>query len=159
MQTLTAKTLFITGASRGIGKAIALWAAADGAIRLTGTVDTTLKDFDLMFSVNVRASFACSQACLPHLRRADNPHILNLSPPLSMRPEWFRDHVAYSMSRYAMSMCALGMAEEFRPLGVAVNALGRAVSSIPRPSACCKAGSGRRIVAGRRSSPMQCTPW
>ncbi len=192
MGTLKGKTLFITGASRGIGKAIALRAAADGAniviaaksvrsrerlpgtihtaaeeiegaggkalavqtdireedqvrraveaavtafggidilvcnasaINLTGTLETPLKRFDLMFSVNVRGTFACAQACLPHLLKAPNPHILTLSPPLNMNPRWFRDHVAYTMSKYGMSMCVLGMAEEFRQGGVAVNAL------------------------------------
>jgi len=192
MPTLNGKTLFITGASRGIGKAIALRAARDGAnivlaaksvrsrerlpgtvysaaaeieaaggralpvptdirdeeqvqraveqavatfggidilvnnasaIFLAGTLETPMKRFDLMFSVNVRGTFACSQACLPHLREAENPHILTLSPPLNMNPRWFRDHVAYTMAKYGMSMCVLGMAEEFRAAGVAVNAL------------------------------------
>ena len=192
MADLGGKTLFITGASRGIGKAIAMRAAGDGAnivvaakttkphpklpgtiysaaeeieaagatvlptaldvrdpdaiiaavekaktafggidilvnnasaISLTGTLDTPIKRFDLMFSVNIRATFACSQACLPHLRRAQNPHILNLSPPLDMRARWFKDHCAYTMSKYGMSMCVLGMAEEFKQDGVAVNAL------------------------------------
>lgn len=190
--TLQGKTLFITGASRGIGKAIALCAAADGAnivvaaksvrsreqlpgtiysaaeeieaaggralpvqtdirdeaqvesavaqavdhfggidilvnnasaIFLAGTEQTPMKRFDLMVGVNVRGTFACSQACLPHLRRAANPHILTLSPPLNLDPRWFRDHVAYTISKYGMSMCVLGMAEELRPAGVAVNAL------------------------------------
>jgi citronellol/citronellal dehydrogenase len=93
------------------------------AISLTGTRETPLKRFDLMFGVNVRGTFACSQACLPHLEEAANPHILNLSPPLNMTPRWFRDHVAYTMSKYGMSLCVLGMAEEFRSAGIAVNAL------------------------------------
>src|SRR5258706_4061792 len=80
-----------------------------------------------MWSINVRGTFLCSQACLPHLRRsaaADrNPHILTLSPPLNMNPRWFRDHVAYTMSKYGMSMCTLGMAEELRGYGIAVNSL------------------------------------
>lgn len=192
MSSLRGKTLFVTGASRGIGLAIAKRAAADGAnvalaaktdrphpklpgtihtaaaeieaaggralalatdirseeqvaaavartverfgaldilvnnasaISLTGTLETPMKRFDLMFSVNVRGTFLCSQACLPHLLRAGNPHILNLAPPLNLDPRWFRDHVAYSMAKYGMSMCVLGMAEEFRERGVAVNAL------------------------------------
>ena len=192
MKTLTGKTLFITGASRGIGKAIGLRAARDGAniaivsktveqqarldgtihtaaaemraaggralacaadirfeeqiheavrqtvaefggidilvnnasaISLTATLDTPLKRFDLMHGVNTRGTFACSQACLPHLLKAANPHILNISPPLNMEAKWFAPHVAYTMAKYGMSMCVLGMAEEFRRKGVAVNAL------------------------------------
>jgi len=192
MPGLKGKTLFITGASRGIGKAIALRAAADGAIiviaakttephprlpgtiysvadeveaaggkafpvpvdirfesqiaaaveeaaerfggidilvnnasaiSLTGTLETPMKRFDLMFGVNVRGTFACSQACIPYLRQAKNPHILNLSPPLSLNPKWFRHHVAYTMAKYGMSLCVLGMAEELRGDGIAVNAL------------------------------------
>jgi citronellol/citronellal dehydrogenase len=183
MATLKGKTLFITGASRGIGKAIALRAAKDGAniiiaaktadvnpklpgtiysaaeeikaaggqalplvvdvrmedqiadavrqgverfggidilvnnasaIQLTGTLDTAMKRYDLMHHVNTRGTFACSQACLPHLLKAENPHILNLSPPLNMLPKWFGPHVAYTMAKYGMSMCVLGMAEEFK---------------------------------------------
>jgi citronellol/citronellal dehydrogenase len=192
MESLRGKTLFITGASRGIGLAIALRAARDGAniavvaktvephpklpgtihtavqaiekaggrglacatdlrfedqvaaaveqtaktfggidvcvnnasaIQLTGTLETETKRFDLMFGVNVRGTFVSSRLCLPHLFKAANPHILNLSPPLNMRPKWFAGHVAYTMSKYGMSLCVLGMAEEFRARGVAVNAL------------------------------------
>ncbi len=191
-ESLAGKTLFITGASRGIGRAIALRAARDGAsvvvaaktskphptlpgtiftvaeeieaaggealavqmdvrdeeqirsavdravshfggidalvnnasaINLTGTLETPMRRFDLMFSVNVRGTFATSQACLPALIAADNPHILNLSPPLNMSPKWFKDHTAYTMSKYGMSMCVLGMAAEFADDGVAVNSL------------------------------------
>ncbi len=192
MSTLQDKTLFITGGSRGIGLAIALRAARDGAniviaaktaepnpklpgtifsaaaeieaaggkalplqvdirdetqvyaaveraaahfggidilvnnasaISLTGTLQTPMKRFDLMFGVNVRGTFLCSQACLPHLQRASNPHILALSPPLDLRAKWFAPHVAYTMAKYGMSECVLGMAEEFREAGIAVNAL------------------------------------
>jgi citronellol/citronellal dehydrogenase len=190
--SLKGKTLFITGGSRGIGLAIALRAAADGAnlviaaktvephpklpgtihtaareieaaggrclplqcdirdeaqlaravaaaaerfggidilvnnasaISLSGTMETPLKRFDLMFGINVRGTYASSQACVPHLRKAANPHILTLSPPLNMNPRWFKNHVAYTMAKYGMSMCVLGMAEEFRAAGIAVNAL------------------------------------
>lgn len=192
MSSLRGKTLFVTGASRGIGLAIAKRAAADGAsvalaaktdrphpklpgtlftaaaeveaaggralpivtdirseeqvaaavaktvetfggidvlvnnasaISLTGTLETSMKRFDLMFGVNVRGTFLCSQSCLPHLVRSDNPHILNLAPPINLDPKWFRGHVAYTMAKYGMSMCVLGMAEELRESGVAVNAL------------------------------------
>jgi citronellol/citronellal dehydrogenase len=194
--TLAGKRIFITGGSRGIGLAIALRAAADGAsiaiaaktsdpnpklpgtihtaaaeieaaggkalaiqcdlrdelqieaavsqaaeafggidilinnasaINLTRTDATPAKRFDLMFDVNVRGTFLTSQAALPHLRKSGaegrNPHILNLSPPLSMKPIWFKNHVAYTMAKYGMSMCVLGMAEEFKRDGIAVNAL------------------------------------
>lgn len=190
--SLKGKTLFISGGSRGIGKAIALRAARDGAniviaaktaepnpklpgtiystaeeikqaggnalplqvdireddsvrdavekavahfggidilvnnasaINLTGTLETPMRRFDLMFGVNVRGTFSCSQACLPHLLKAHNPHILNLSPPLNLDPKWFAPHTAYTMSKYGMSLCVLGMSEEFKTRGVAVNAL------------------------------------
>jgi citronellol/citronellal dehydrogenase len=192
MPTLKGKTLFITGASRGIGLAIGLRAARDGAnvviaaktdspnpklpgtihtaaeeiekaggralacvvdvrseeqiaaaveravatfggidvlvnnasaISLTGTLATPMKRFDLMHQINTRGTFACSQACLPHLVKAENPHILNLSPPLDMKEKWFAPHVAYTMAKFGMSLCVLGMAGEFRAAGVAVNAL------------------------------------
>jgi citronellol/citronellal dehydrogenase len=194
--SLAGKRMFITGGSRGIGLAIALRAAQDGAqiaiaaktaeanpklpgtifsaakeieaaggtalpiqcdirdevqieaaiaktaeafggidilvnnasaINLTRTDQTPAKRFDLMFDVNVRGTFLTSQAALPYLRKsADegrNPHILNLSPPLSMKAVWFKNHVAYTMAKYGMSMCVLGMAEEFKRDGIAVNAL------------------------------------
>jgi citronellol/citronellal dehydrogenase len=97
------------------------------AISLTGTLETPMKRFDLMFRVNVRGTYCCSQACIPYLRQSAavgrNPHILTLSPPLNMNPRWFKNHVAYTMAKYGMSMCVLGMAEEFRGDGIAVNAL------------------------------------
>jgi citronellol/citronellal dehydrogenase len=194
--SLAGKKVFITGGSRGIGLAIALRAAADGAsiaiaaktaeanpklpgtifsaakeieavggtalpiqcdirdeaaieaavaqaaeqfggldilinnasaINLTPTEKTPAKRFDLMFDVNVRGTFLTSQASIPYLRESAkagrNPHILTLSPPLSMSPKWFKNHVAYTMSKYGMSMCVLGMSEEFKREGIAVNAL------------------------------------
>src|SRR6185312_11044782 len=164
MADLKGKTLFVSGGSRGIGLAIALRAAKDGAniviaaktaephpklpgtiytaaeeieraggidilvnnasaISLTGTAETPMKRFDLMMGINLRGTYLCSRACLPHLKRARNPHILTLSPPLNMNPRWFGPHVAYTIAKYGMSMCVLGMAEEFRTDGIAVNAL------------------------------------
>jgi citronellol/citronellal dehydrogenase len=97
------------------------------AISLTPTEATPMKRFDLMFGVNVRGTFLCTQACLPYLKksaeRRRNPHILTLAPPLNMEPRWFAPHVAYTMAKYGMSMCVLGHAEEFRSYGIAVNAL------------------------------------
>ncbi|MEM6994444.1 MAG: NAD(P)-dependent oxidoreductase [Myxococcota bacterium] len=191
MSDLKGKTLFITGASRGIGKAIGIRAAKDGAnvviaaktaephpklegtvytaakeieaaggkalplvvdirfedriaeaakkaketfggidilvnnasaIMLTGTLSTPMKRYDLMHSVNTRGTYATTQACLPLLLEADNPHVLNISPPLSMKAKWFGNHVAYTMAKYGMSMCVLGHAEEFKGK-VAFNAL------------------------------------
>jgi citronellol/citronellal dehydrogenase len=195
-RTLKDKTLFITGASRGIGLAIALRAARDGArivlvakttepnpklpgtlysaaeeieaaggqalpvptdirdenavaaavaagvqrfggidilvnnasaISLTPTDATPMKRFDLMFGVNVRGTYCCTQACLPELiksaKAGRNPHVLNMSPPLSMKPHWFANHVAYTMAKYGMSECTLGHAAEFKRHGIAVNSL------------------------------------
>ncbi len=93
------------------------------AISLTPTLETPMKRFDLMFGVNVRATFACSQACIPHLQRGNNPHILTLSPPLNMDGKWFKDNLAYTMSKYGMSECTLGLAAEFAKDGIAVNSL------------------------------------
>lgn len=194
--SLQGKKIFITGGSRGIGLAIALRAARDGAsvaiaakttevnpklpgtifsaaeeirsaggvalpikcdlrdelqiaeameqaasefggidilinnasaINLTRTEETPAKRFDLMFDVNVRGTFLTSQAAIPHLRASGlagrNPHILNLSPPLSLKPKWFKNNLAYTMAKYGMSMCVLGMSEEFRRDGIGVNAL------------------------------------
>jgi citronellol/citronellal dehydrogenase len=93
------------------------------AIQLTGTLLTDMKRFDLMHQINTRGTYLVSKVCLPHLLKSDNPHILNLSPPLDMDPKWFGPHVAYTMAKFGMSMCVLGMAEEFKEEGVAVNAL------------------------------------
>ena len=190
--SLAGKTLFVSGGSRGIGLAIALRAARDGAnvvvaaktaephprlpgtihtakaeieaaggraiavpcdirneaevqaaveqaadafggidicinnasaIALTGTLQTEMKRYDLMNQVNARGTFLCSKLTLPHLLKAANPHVLNLSPPLDLVARWFRNHVAYTMAKYGMSFCTLGMSEEFRGQGVAVNSL------------------------------------
>ena len=192
MTTLEGKTLFITGGSRGIGHAIALRAARDGAniivaaktdkphpklpgtihsaaedfiaaggqalavktdirdeleiaaaveqgvkrfggidilvnnasaINLTGTADTKMRRFDLMFGVNVRGTYATTQACLLHLQKSGNPHVLTLSPPINLDPKWFKEHVAYSIAKYGMSLCVLGMAAEFADRGLSVSAL------------------------------------
>ncbi|XP_072171618.1 hydroxysteroid dehydrogenase-like protein 2 [Diadema setosum] len=136
---LAGKTLFITGASRGIGKAIALKAAKDSANVVTAaktsephpelpgtiycTAETSMDKYDLLNSINARGTYLCSKVCLPHLKKGTNPHILNISPSLNFEPKWFKGHVVYSMAKYGMSLCVLGMAEEFKADGIAVNAL------------------------------------
>jgi len=93
------------------------------AISLTDTLSTPMKRYDLMQAVNVRATFACSQAAIPHLKNSKNPHILTLSPPLSIDPTWFAPHLAYTISKYGMSMCTLGLAAELKQYGIAANSL------------------------------------
>jgi len=123
------------------------------AISLTLTEATPAKRFDLMMAVNVRATFLCTQACIPHLKRAANPHILTLSPPISMKGKWFRGHVAYTISKYGMSMCTLGMAEELRAAGIAVNSLwprttiATAAVEVHFPEAILKASRTAAIMA------------
>ena len=94
-----------------------------GAIALSPVTETSMKRYDLMQDTNVRAAFLCAQACLPFLTKSPNPHILNLSPPISLDPKWLAGHVAYTLSKYGMSLVTLGMAEEFRKMGIAVNSL------------------------------------
>lgn len=112
-----------------VEKAVAVFGGIDilvnnaSAIYLAPTMETPMKRFDLIFSVNVRGTFLCSQTCIPYLKKSANPHILNLSPPLNMHAKWFKNHLAYTMSKYGMSMCTLGMAEELKSAGVAVNSL------------------------------------
>ena len=119
------------------------------AISLTGTVETPMKRYDLMHQINTRGTFACSQACIPHLLKAANPHVLNLSPPLDMLEKWFAPHVAYTMAKFGMSMCVLGMAGEFRSRGDRLQrASGRARSSPPRPFRTCSAATRRSAEAG-----------
>ena len=93
------------------------------AISLTSTVDTDMKRYDLMHQINGRGTYLVSKYCIPHLKNSDNAHILNLAPPLDMKAKWFAPHLAYTMAKFTMSMCVLGMAEELKPFGIAVNAL------------------------------------
>lgn len=93
------------------------------AIFIAPMLETPMKRFDLLFSVNVRGTFVCAQACIPHLKKSANPHILTFSPPLNMKAKWFKNQLAYTMSKYGMSECTLGMAEEFKSAGIAVNSL------------------------------------
>src|SRR5690606_14156141 len=118
-----------TQIERAIAQAVEVFGGLDivvnnaSALSLTGTLSTPMRRYDLLMQVNVRGTFATSQAALPHLRRAASPHVLNLAPPLHMQPKWFKEHVAYTISKYGMSMCVLGMAAEFANEGIAVNAL------------------------------------
>ena len=93
------------------------------AISLTGTLETPMKKFDLMFGVNVRGTYAVSKACLPYLLKSNNPHILNIASPINLNPKWFQEYTAYTIAKYGMSMCVIGMSEEFKNDGLAVNAL------------------------------------
>ena len=94
-----------------------------GALALSGTLETKMRTYDRLFAVNARAAYLCSKLCIPHLAQADNPHILNISPPLNLDPRWFKDHAAYTLSKYGMSVWVLGMSAEFAADGIAVNAL------------------------------------
>lgn len=120
------------------------------AIQLTGTLETEMKRFDLMHQVNTRGTFLLSQKTIPHLRKSDHAHILNLSPPLDMEPKWFARHTAYTMAKYGMSMCVLGMAEEFRSEGIAVNALW--------PLTAIDTAAVRNVLGGDAMARMSRTP-
>ena len=114
---------------RAVAQTVAAFGGIDicvnnaSAISLTNTEATDMKRFDLMMGINTRGTFLVTKTCLPHLKRSSNPHVLMMSPPLDMHPRWFGGHVAYSIAKYGMSLCVLGMAEDFRQDGVAVNAL------------------------------------
>jgi len=148
-----------TAVADAVGRAVATFGGIDclvnnaSAISLTGTLDTPIRRLDLMLAVNLRGTFACSQACIPHLAKAGNPHILTLSPPLNMHPRWFGSHVAYTMAKYGMSMCTLGMAEELRAQGIAVNSLwprttiATAAIEVHFPEAILRASRKAAIVA------------
>ncbi|TIL30482.1 NAD(P)-dependent oxidoreductase [Mesorhizobium sp.] len=217
--SLKGKTLFISGGSRGIGLAIALRAARDGAnvtiaaktaephpklpgtiytateeieqaggkalpmlcdireegqvaeavartvekfggidicinnasaIQLTGTLETDMKLYDLMHQINTRGTFLVSKMCIPHLKLADNPHILNLAPPLDMKAKWFKNHVAYTMAKFGMSMCTLGMSAEFARDGIAVNSLW--------PISTIDTAAVRNILGGATVAAMSRSP-
>jgi citronellol/citronellal dehydrogenase len=217
--SLKGKTLFISGGSRGIGLAIALRAARDGAnvtiaaktdtphpklpgtihtaaaeieaaggkalavlcdirdeaqveaavaktveafggidvcvnnasaIQLTGTLETDMKRYDLMHQINTRGTFLVSKSCIPHLKTAQNPHILNLAPPLDMSPKWFKNHVAYTMAKFGMSMCTLGMSAEFAKAGIAVNSLW--------PLTAIDTAAVRNLLGGEKLASMSRTP-
>ena len=128
------------------------------AINLTDTASTPMRRFDLMMSVNLRGTFAVTQACLPHLLRAGNPHVLVLSPPPSLAAEWYRPHVAYTISKMGMSLCVLGWAEEFRGAGIAANALWPRTLIDTAAMAMVGGQSSPAIAAGPTSSPTRPTP-
>jgi citronellol/citronellal dehydrogenase len=217
--SLAGKTIFISGGSRGIGLAIALRAARDGAnvtiaaktaephprlpgtiytaaeeiekaggkalpvlcdireeeqvadavartvetfggidicvnnasaINLTGTLETDMKRYDLMHQINTRGTFLVSKMCIPHLKKAQNPHILNLAPPLDMSAKWFQNHVAYTMAKFGMSMCTLGMSAEFARDGIAVNSLW--------PLTAIDTAAVRNLLGGETVSSMSRSP-
>lgn len=120
------------------------------AISLTPTAMTPMKRYDLMNQVNARGTFLMSKLCQPHLKKSSNPHILNLAPPLDMHPKWFARHTAYTMAKYGMSMCVLGMAEEFKPMGIAVNALW--------PMTSIDTAAVRNVLGGDSMAKMSRTP-
>ncbi len=120
------------------------------AISLTPTPHTPMKRYDLMNQVNARGTFLVSQKCLPHLKNASNPHILNIAPPLDMKAKWFKNHVAYTMAKYGMSLCTLGMSEEFRPDGIAVNSLW--------PMTSIDTAAVRNVLGGDSMAKMSRTP-
>lgn len=120
------------------------------AISLTPTQHTPMKRYDLMNQVNARGTFLVSQKCLPHLKNASNPHILNIAPPLDMKAKWFKNHVAYTMAKYGMSLCTLGMSEEFRPDGIAVNSLW--------PMTSIDTAAVRNVLGGDSMAKMSRTP-
>jgi len=120
------------------------------AISLTPTPLTLMKRYDLMNQVNARGTFLMSQKCYPHLKNGDNPHIVNIAPPLDMSPKWFKNHTAYTMAKYGMSMCTLGMAEEFRQDGIAVNSLW--------PMTSIDTAAVRNVLGGDSMAKMSRTP-
>ena len=120
------------------------------AIALTGTEATSMKRYDLMNQVNARGTFLLSKLCLPHLKKADNPHIMNLAPPLDLSPKWFKHHTAYTMAKYGMSFCTLGMSEEFKKDGIAVNSLW--------PLTAIDTAAVRNVLGGDSMAKMSRTP-
>jgi citronellol/citronellal dehydrogenase len=120
------------------------------AIQLTGTLETHMKRFDLMHQINTRGTYLVSKTCIPHLRKAANPHILNLAPPLDMQPKWFKGHVAYTMAKFGMSMCTLGMSAEFASDGIAVNSLW--------PLTAIDTAAVRNLLGGQSVASMSRSP-